>query len=82
MLKLRDIMTRELVTLSPEHSLREAMSILSSRPISGAPVVTNGKVVGVVSLTDLAGNSSQTPLALALNVDCAAGEVETTCLGS
>jgi CBS domain-containing protein len=54
MLKLRDIMTRELVTLSPEHSLREAMSILSSRPISGAPVVTNGKVVGVVSLTDLA----------------------------
>jgi CBS domain-containing protein len=54
MLRLRDIMTRDLVTLSPEHSLRDAMSILASNHISGAPVLANGKVVGVISLTDLA----------------------------
>jgi CBS domain-containing protein len=53
MLRLQDIMTRNLVTLSPEHSLGDAMSLLASRHISGAPVLTNGKLVGVISLTDL-----------------------------
>ena len=61
MLRLEDIMTRELVTLSPEHSLREAMSILTSRHISGAPVLANGTVVGVVSLTDLAEFAASAP---------------------
>jgi len=54
MLRLNEIMTRDIVTLSPEHTLREAMSILTSRHISGAPVVSNSAVVGVISLTDLA----------------------------
>ncbi|HEU4993621.1 MAG TPA: CBS domain-containing protein [Gemmatimonadaceae bacterium] len=61
MLKLQDIMTRDLVTLSPEHSLREAMSTLTSHHISGAPVLANGKVVGVVSLTDLAEFAAAAP---------------------
>lgn len=54
MLRLRDIMTTELVTLSPEHSLRDAMELLTTNHITGAPVVGGGKVVGIVSLTDLA----------------------------
>lgn len=61
MLRLQDIMTRDLVTLSPEHTLREAMSVLTSKHISGAPVVVNQKVVGVVSLTDLAELASSAP---------------------
>jgi CBS domain-containing protein len=61
MLRLRDIMTREVLTLAPELSLRDALSVLVTRHISGAPVVSNGKVVGVVSLTDLAEFSSNSP---------------------
>ena len=61
MLTLGDIMTRELVTLSPEHSLREAMALLSARHISGAPVVSSDKVVGVLSLTDLAEFAASNP---------------------
>lgn len=61
MLRLQDIMTRDLVTLSPEHSVREAMSILTSKHISGAPVISNQTVVGVVSLTDLAELASSAP---------------------
>ena len=53
MLKLRDIMTTDVVTASPELSLREAMDLLSSRHITGAPVVAGGKVVGVFSASDL-----------------------------
>lgn len=61
MLRLHDIMTRDLVTLSPEHSLRDAMAILTTHHISGAPVIANQTVVGVVSLTDLAELVCATP---------------------
>jgi CBS domain-containing protein len=61
MLRLQDIMTRDVLTLSPEHTLRDAMSILTSKHISGAPVTQNQKVVGVVSLTDLAELASSAP---------------------
>jgi CBS domain-containing protein len=54
MLRLRDIMTRDVLTLAPDLSLRDALSVLVTKHISGAPVVRQGKVVGVVSLTDLA----------------------------
>ena len=54
MLALRDIMTREVVTVSPDLSIRDAMTLLTSRHISGAPVVAQETVLGVVSLTDLA----------------------------
>lgn len=53
MLRLRDIMTTDLVTLDPNHTIREAMDLFSSRRISGAPVVAGGGVIGVVSASDL-----------------------------
>ena len=53
MLRLRDIMTQEVVTLEPQMTLREAMEILTARHVSGAPVITGQKVVGVISAGDL-----------------------------
>jgi CBS domain-containing protein len=53
MLRLRDIMTTDLVTLDPNVTIREAMDLFSSRRISGAPVVAGGRVIGVVSASDL-----------------------------
>jgi len=53
MLRLRDIMTTDIVTLDPNLTIREAMDTFASRRISGAPVVEGGDVVGVVSSTDL-----------------------------
>lgn len=53
MLRLRDIMTRRVVTFEPQMTLREAMEILTSRHLSGAPVVSGQKVVGVLSAGDL-----------------------------
>jgi CBS domain-containing protein len=53
MLRLRDIMTTDLVTLDPNLSIREAIDVLTSKRISGAPVVAGTEVIGVVSATDL-----------------------------
>jgi len=53
MLRLRDIMTADVVTVSPDHSIREAMELFTARHVSGAPVADGDAVVGVVSATDL-----------------------------
>ncbi len=53
MLKLRDVMTKDVITLGPDLSIRDAMDVLTSRRVSGAPVVENRKVIGVISTSDL-----------------------------
>lgn len=53
MLRLRDIMTRDVASVEPEATLREVAELLAERRISGAPVVEDGRVVGVITATDL-----------------------------
>ena len=53
MLRLRDIMTSEVMTLTPQSTLREAMELFARHHVSGAPVLAGGSLVGVVSSTDL-----------------------------
>jgi CBS domain-containing protein len=53
MLALRDCMTRDLATLNPDDSLRDAITMLSERFISGAPVLAGDEVVGVISAMDI-----------------------------
>jgi CBS domain-containing protein len=53
MLVLRDFMTREVATLNVDDSLRDAITLLSERYISGAPVLSGDTIVGVVSAMDI-----------------------------
>jgi CBS domain-containing protein len=53
MLRLRDIMATDVVAISSEATVRDAMELLSRHHISGAPVVNGSTLVGVVSATDL-----------------------------
>ena len=53
MLRLRDIMATDVVAISSEATVREAMELLSRHHVSGAPVVNGSTLVGVVSATDL-----------------------------
>lgn len=49
-----EIMTRNLITVSPESSLESAIKILADKKLSGLPVVNaQGDLVGVISETDL-----------------------------
>ena len=53
MLRLSDIMTRRVVIATPEMTLREAADVFAVHHISGAPVVSGMRVVGVVSAADV-----------------------------
>lgn len=53
MATIDEIMTTELATVDPQLSLREALDVLRGEEVSGAPVVSGGEVVGVVSVTDI-----------------------------
>jgi CBS domain-containing protein len=53
MLRVRDIMTTDVITVAPETTLREAMELFAKQHVSGTPVVAGGHLVGVVSTTDL-----------------------------
>lgn len=48
-----DVMSRETVELSPSDSIHEAAASLAQHGISGAPVIENGKLIGIVSEADL-----------------------------
>ena len=61
MLRLRDIMTTDVLSVSPELTVREAMDILVGRHISGAPVIANGVIMGIVSATDLLAFAASLP---------------------
>lgn len=61
MLRVCDLMSRDVVTVSPDLSLRETVGLLDNRHITGAPVVSNGQVVGVISVSDLMSFEAATP---------------------
>ncbi len=48
-----EIMTREMVTFDRQDTLSRVSEILLENAISGAPVVSDGRCVGVVSASDL-----------------------------
>jgi hypothetical protein len=53
MLRLRDIMTTGVITVTPDTTLREAMELFAEHHISGMPVMEGTRVVGVVSASDV-----------------------------
>lgn len=52
-MKIKDVMTREVVTVNPSTSLKEAARVLDAKGISGLVVVDGDEVVGVFSEADI-----------------------------
>lgn len=52
-LRIREVMTSNPQTFTPANTMQEVLDIFRIRRISGAPVLENGKIVGVISLEDL-----------------------------
>jgi CBS domain-containing protein len=52
---ISEVMSKDLVTVEPGTSLREAARIMADRWIRHLPVLDGGRLVGIVSQRDLAG---------------------------
>ncbi len=52
-MRVADIMSKQLVSLMPGHSVRHAAQIMLDHRVSGLPVVDAGKVVGLLTEGDL-----------------------------
>ena len=63
MLKVRDIMTRELITVSPEMEIVHAAKLLLENRINGVPVMDKmGKLVGILCQSDLIAQQKKFPI--------------------
>jgi acetoin utilization protein AcuB len=52
-IKMRDIMAREMITVTEDTPLEEAARIMADRKIGGLPVMRDDKLVGIITETDL-----------------------------
>ena len=52
-IQVREVMTKNPVVVSPEQPLAEAAKLMLERKIGGLPVVQDGRLVGVVTATDV-----------------------------
>src|SRR5512133_589939 len=52
-LRVQEVMTKDLKALSPELPMSAALNLFRTAKISGAPVVSNSELVGVISVEDL-----------------------------
>ena len=52
--KVREVMTRGVISVTPDDDVREAVRTMSSEQVRRLPVTSGGHVVGMLSLGDLA----------------------------
>ena len=52
-LKIGQVMTRDVITVAPQTSMAELREVLREHRVSGAPVLENGELVGIISIEDL-----------------------------
>ena len=53
-LAVSDIMTKKLVVGNPEMEIHEAARLMFKRKIKKLPIVENGKLIGLITLTNIA----------------------------
>ena len=63
MLKVKDIMTTEIITVSPETEIVNAAKILLEKKINGLPVTdSSGRLLGVLTQSDLVAQQKDIPI--------------------
>jgi len=63
MIKVKDIMTSDLITASPEMEITQAAAILLENRINGLPVIDDsGKLVGIICQSDIIAQQKSLPI--------------------
>jgi CBS domain-containing protein len=69
MLRAKDIMKKELLTVSPETRVTDAAKILLEKHINGLPVVDDeGRLVGIICQSDLVAQQMRMPVPSVFNL--------------
>lgn len=50
---VKEIMTKDVITVLPDDDIEKCMGLMSGRHIRHLPVMKDGKVLGVISITDV-----------------------------
>jgi len=53
MIKIRSIMTKDVITIQPGSTIKEAAQLISAKSVSGLVVVENSKPIAIVSENDI-----------------------------
>jgi CBS domain-containing protein len=51
--KVRDVMTSDPIAVAPDDTIQEAAELMLENQVSGVPVVENGRVVGILTESDI-----------------------------
>jgi len=51
--QVKDIMSRDVITVDKQKSIEDAVRIMDQKKIKKLPVIDNGKLIGIVTMTDL-----------------------------
>jgi len=51
--KVRDVMTKDIITVNPGDTLEEAAEVMVNHKIKKLPVIDKGRLVGIITATDL-----------------------------
>ena len=62
MIQAKDIMTTDLITVSPDMEIVKAAKILLEKGVNGIPVVDGGKLVGILCQSDLIAQQKKLPV--------------------
>jgi len=52
-IKVKDIMSKDILTIGPDESIEKAAMLMLKKKISGLPVIEGGKLVGIITQTDI-----------------------------
>ena len=69
--KVRDVMTRQVISVQPDMDLTDAAALMGKQQVRRLPVTENGKLCGMISLGDLAvrgANAAQALESISSNV--------------
>jgi len=50
---IKEVMTTNVISISPKHTVEECMSLMSGKRVRHLPVIEDGKVTGILSIGDL-----------------------------
>ncbi len=63
MIKAKDIMTKEIITVTPETEIAQAANLLLEKRINGMPVVNDaGELIGILCQSDLIAQQKSIPI--------------------